>query len=89
MGFPEKISNAITTTLIPAEFGKFVGAGLATLCFLGVSISLGMIGVAWLKSIQRQPEATGKLFTPAILAMALVESIGLFAMVVAILIVMN
>lgn len=81
----------VATQVLPglALFGKFIGAGLATLSFIGVALALSMIGVAWLKGIQRQPEADEKLRTPAFIALGLTESIGLFALVVALMIVLG
>lgn len=57
-----------------------VGAGLAV---LGAGLGIGRIGGNALEGIARQPEASGKIFTPMIVAAALIEGAALFAVVVA------
>lgn len=57
-----------------------IGAGLAV---LGAGLGIGRIGGNALEGIARQPEASGKIFTPMIVAAALIEGAALFAVVVA------
>lgn len=57
-----------------------IGAGLAV---LGAGRGIGQIGGSALEGIARQPEASGKIFTPMIVAAALIEGAALFAVVVA------
>jgi F-type H+-transporting ATPase subunit c len=59
-----------------------LGAGLAA---IGVGIGIGLIGGHAMDGIARNPEATGKIQTNMIIAAALVEGAGLFAIVVALL----
>ena len=59
-----------------------LGAGLAA---IGVGIGIGLIGGHAMDGIARNPEATGKIQTNIIIAAALVEGAGLFAIVVALL----
>lgn len=58
-----------------------VGAGLAV---IGVGIGIGQIGGKAMEAIARQPEAYSKIQTAMLIAAALVEGVGLFAVVVAI-----
>ena len=60
-----------------------IGAGIAV---LGVGIGIGKIGTAAMEGIARQPEAAGKIQTAMIIAAALVEGVGLFAVVVSLLV---
>jgi F-type H+-transporting ATPase subunit c len=67
--------------------GVSVGTGLAVigagLAVLGAGLGIGRIGGSALEGIARQPEASGKIFTPMIVAAALIEGAALFAVVVA------
>jgi len=57
-----------------------IGAGLAV---IGVGIGIGRIGSSAMEAIARQPEAYSKIQTAMLIAAALVEGVGLFAVVVA------
>lgn len=59
-----------------------IGAGLAV---LGVGLGIGRIGGSAMDAIARQPEASGKIQTAMIIAAALIEGVGLFGVVVALL----
>ncbi|MCC5918941.1 MAG: ATP synthase F0 subunit C [Cryomorphaceae bacterium] len=59
-----------------------IGAGLAT---LGIGLGIGKVGGSAMEGIARQPEAAGKIQTAMIIAAALIEGAGLFAIVVALL----
>ena len=58
--------------------GAGLGLGLAA---LGGGIGQGRAAAAALEGIARNPGATGKLFTPFILALALIESLVIYALV--------
>lgn len=59
-----------------------IGAGLAV---LGVGLGIGQIGGHAMDAIARQPEQSGKIQTAMIIAAALIEGVGLFGIVVALL----
>lgn len=59
-----------------------IGAGLAA---IGAGIGIGQIGRGAVEGIARQPEAANEIRTNMIIAAALVESVSLFAVVVALL----
>lgn len=44
---------------------------------------LGMIGKAWVESIGRNPEASDKMFIPAILSLAFTEAIAIYGLIIA------
>lgn len=68
------------------ETMKMLAIGLASgLGFLGPGLGIGMIGFSALQSIGRNPEASGPILTNMILALALCEAIGIYALVVSIL----
>jgi len=55
--------------------GAGLGGGLAV---LAVAIGIGRIGSATMEGIAKQPEASGKMFTPMIITAAMIEGVGLF-----------
>ena len=61
-----------------------IGAGLAIgLAALGGGIGQGRAAGSALEGIARNPSASGKVFVPFILGMALIESLVLFALLIA------
>ncbi|OGC21521.1 ATP synthase F0 subunit C [candidate division WOR-1 bacterium RIFOXYB2_FULL_42_35] len=61
-----------------------IGAGLAIgLAGLGSGIGIGLVGAKAVSSMARQPEAAPLIRTTMIIAIAFVESIALYALVVA------
>ena len=62
--------------------GAAIGAGLAA---IGVGIGIGFIGSRAVEGIARQPEVSGKIQTAMLIAAALIEGVGLFALVICIL----
>ena len=63
------------------NYGAFaaIGAGLAA---IGAGIGIGKIGGAAMEAMARQPEMQGKLQGSAIVLLAFVEAVALFAVVV-------
>ncbi|MEO7109992.1 MAG: ATP synthase F0 subunit C [Polyangiaceae bacterium] len=65
-----------------------LGAGLCMgLAVLGGGLGQGRAAAAALEGIARNPGASGKITTPMILGLALVESLVLFALVIALMII--
>jgi len=63
---------------------RFLAAAFA----IGVAASFGALGqakaaAAALEGIARNPNASGKIFTPMILALALIESLVIYALIIA------
>lgn len=65
---------------------KFVGIGLTTLGMLGAAIGVGNIFSAVLNSIARNPSAADRLERMCYIGAGLSEAMGLFAFVLAMLI---
>src|SRR5512145_3086460 len=66
------------------SWGIALGAGLAIgLGALGCGIGQGIAGSGAVQGIARNPGAAGTIQTPMIIALALIESISLYAFVVA------
>ena len=62
---------------------KSIGAGLATIALAGVGIGIGIIFAGYLISFARNPNMKKDLFGIVILGFALTEAIGLFALMMA------
>ena len=66
------------------ESAKLIGMALAAgLGVLGPGIGIGLIGGRALDAIGRNPEASGKIVSNMILAIAFAEALGILALVVA------
>ncbi|OGI61241.1 ATP synthase F0 subunit C [Candidatus Nomurabacteria bacterium RIFCSPHIGHO2_01_FULL_38_19] len=50
---------------------------------IGPGIAIGMIGSKAMESIGRNPEASGKILVPMLLACAFAEAIAIYALVIA------
>jgi len=60
-----------------------LAAGLAVpISVISAALAQGRIGAAALEGIARQPEAAGRLQTAMIIALALVESLAIYALLV-------
>ena len=60
-----------------------LGAGLAIgLAALGGGIGQGRAAAAALEGIARNPQVSGKLFTPMIIGLALIESLVIYGLVI-------
>ncbi|MGB2578334.1 F-type H+-transporting ATPase subunit c [Elusimicrobium simillimum] len=66
-----------------AYLGAAIGAGIAA---FGVALGIGKIGASAVEGIARQPEAAGNIRTSMIIAAALIEGIGFFALIVSFLV---
>lgn len=67
---------------------KLLAAGLAAgLGMLGPGIGIGILGAGALTAIGRNPEAAGAIQTNMILAIAFAEALGIYALVVAVILV--
>ena len=75
--------TGITGTDLIAAFSA-LGAGLAMIAMIGVGIGLGFNAGKTVESTARQPEAQGTLLKLMLIGVALTETAGIFALVVAI-----
>ena len=73
-----------------AEAIRMLAAGLAMgLGAIGPGIGIGILGYGAMVGLARNPEARGPIMTNMILAIAMAEAIGIYALVVAILLAGN
>lgn len=75
--------NAFTVSKFAALAG---GLGIAIAAF-GGALGQGRAASAALEGIARNPSASDKLFTPMILALALIESLVIYALVISFMVV--
>ena len=69
------------------EAAKYIGAGIAIgLGAIGPALGEGNIGARAMEAIGRNPEASGKIAPLMFVAMAITESTGIYALVVALII---
>jgi len=65
------------------KLAAFLGAGVAIgLAAAGTGIAIGILASKAMEGMARQPEASGKIQTAMIIAIAFVEAICLYALVV-------
>lgn len=65
----------------------YLGAGLAMIAGIGPAIGEGYVCKAAVEGISRNPEATGTIRSTMILGVALCETTGIYAFLIAILLV--
>lgn len=81
-----KLANEATGDSI--IFGKAVGAGIVVgLAALGGTIAMGMSVAKSAESISRQPEAESKIRTTLMLGLVFIETLVIYALIVAILVI--
>lgn len=68
------------------DAARMIGAGIAALALYGVGMSMGSMFSNWINSVARNPEAKDHLNLMGFLGFAATESIGLYALVIAIMI---
>jgi F-type H+-transporting ATPase subunit c len=64
-----------------AHLSAGIGAGIAV---IGAGLGIGKLAASAMEGIARQPEAAGDIRGAMILAAALIEGVGLFALVICI-----
>ena len=62
---------------------KIIGSGLATIGLAGAGVGIGLVFAALINGSSRNPSLRPQLFSYAILGFALTEAIGLFALMMA------
>lgn len=64
-----------------------IAAGLGVpIAAFGAALGQGKIGASAVEGIARQPEATGRIQTAMIIALALVESLAIYALLISLII---
>jgi F-type H+-transporting ATPase subunit c len=82
--FAQEGGGGAAANQFDAQMASALGAGIAIgLGALGAALGQGRVAAAALDGIARNPGADGKIRTPMILGLALIESIALYALVIA------
>jgi F-type H+-transporting ATPase subunit c len=68
---------------------KFIGAGFMAFGMLGAAIGVGNIFASLLNSMSRNPSASEQMQKMALIGAGLVEAMGLFSFVIAILLIFS
>ena len=70
---------------LSGEAAKLLGAGLAIAGgMIGPGVGIGILGAGAMNAIGRNPEAAGAITTNMILAIAFAEALGIYALIVAV-----
>jgi len=78
----EVVKPAVMSDL--SIIGIALSSGLAiAIASLGGALGQGKVAKAAMEGIARNPEAAGKVMTPMIIALALIESLVIYALVIA------
>jgi F-type H+-transporting ATPase subunit c len=72
--------------IMSPEAARMIGAAVAVIALHGVGIGMGNLFATWISSVARNPEAEDKVRFMGMLGFALTESIALFALLIALLI---
>ena len=62
---------------------KYIGAGLAAIGLSGAGIGIGLVFAALINGTARNNKVAGQLFQYSIIGIALAEATGLFALIIA------
>ena|SRR5208282_345360 len=65
------------------QAAKIIGTGLATTGLIGAGVGIGVVFGALILGVARNPSLRGQLFAYAILGFAFAEATGLFALMMA------
>jgi len=65
------------------QASKILGAGLATIGLAGAGVGIGVVFGALIIGVARNPRLKAQLFSYAILGLAFAEATGLFALMIA------
>ncbi len=74
----EETTVSTALNLIPLAKGLAIGLGA-----IGPGIGVGLIGAKAVEAIGRNPEASGKVLVPMLIASAFAEAIAIYALVIA------
>lgn len=73
----EEIINGVVNL---APLAKSLAIGLSA---IGAGLGIGMIGAKAMEAIGRNPEATGKVLVPMLIASAFAEAVAIYGLVIA------
>ena len=75
--------NPVASVIDFHTSAKLIGAGLAAMGMIGAGVGLGVLFGSYLQAAIRNPSAAASQQTMLFLGMALTEALGIFALVIA------
>ncbi|KKR62595.1 ATP synthase F0 subunit C [Candidatus Nomurabacteria bacterium RIFCSPHIGHO2_01_FULL_39_220] len=73
-------TEAVSQVVNLAPLAKSLAIGLSA---IGASVGIGLIGAKAMEAIGRNPEATGKVLVPMLIASAFAEAVAIYGLVIA------
>jgi F-type H+-transporting ATPase subunit c len=77
------LSTIFIINKLMIQAAKIIGTGLATTGLIGAGVGIGVVFGALILGVARNPSLRGQLFSYAILGFAFAEATGLFALMMA------
>ncbi len=81
------VTNTILAAGIDNKAYAYLGAGIAMIAGLGPGIGQGIAASKACEAVGRQPEAAGTIRTMMLLGQAVAETTGLYALVIALILI--
>jgi len=72
--------EVVSSVVNLAPLAKSLAIGLSG---IGAALGIGMIGAKAMEAIGRNPEATGKILVPMLIASAFAEAVAIYGLVIA------
>lgn len=72
--------EVVSSVINLAPLAKSLAIGLSG---IGAAVGIGMIGAKAMEAIGRNPEATGKILVPMLIASAFAEAVAIYGLVIA------
>lgn len=72
--------EVVSTVVNLAPLAKSLAIGLSA---IGAGLGIGLIGARAMEAIGRNPEATGKVLVPMLIASAFAEAVAIYGLVIA------
>ena len=79
------MENEVVTAVATADWGKYIGAGLACIGMAGAAMGVGNVAGNYLSGALRNPSAAASQVGNLFVGAALVEALGILAFVLGIL----
>jgi len=73
-------SDVVSGVVNLAPLAKALAIGLSA---IGAGLGIGLIGAKAMEAIGRNPEATGKVLVPMLIASAFAEAVAIYGLVIA------
>lgn len=80
MAFAQDAADNVFTTFSAVALAAGLAIGVAA---FGAAFGMGKAGTAALEGIARNPGAAGKIFTPLIITLALIEAVAIYGLLIA------